>query len=130
MELESGIDLWVRATRVYGYRVRVSKGGLRYKVGVFQDYADAVKAKNDFIREYELKGDIADAVPQYSKEWFNREHKKQVEKFRSLYSTPTKDKPVFITIQSGTEPYWILSSESMRMKQEHQNDSYENDANA
>jgi len=95
MELEQGIDYWAAVGK---YRVRVTRRRVSYKIGLFDKYEDAVDAKNKFLSDYELTAEDSEAVPMYSKEWFKRERKKQIEAFTSSYKTPTGAKPKMILV--------------------------------
>ena len=120
--LEPGIDFWVAAGK---YRVRVMRKGITYKIGLFETIEGAVEAKHTFLAEYALREDQSEAVPMYSREWFNREHKKQVDKFRTLYSTPTKGFPHFIVVPNNANTGYEQSTSHMRLKQVIQNDGYD-----
>jgi len=119
-----GIDYWVVVGK---FRVRIHRNGITHKVGLYDTLDEALEAKKNFLDDYALRSEDTDAVPQYSKEWFNREHRKQVEKFKQLYSTPTKDMPHFIVITDNQEPHYMLSTVDLRLRQQSQNDGYEND---
>jgi len=100
MDCEPGIDYWVATGK---YRVRITRNKVSYKVGLFENYEDAVKAKQDFLKDFELNSDKieAETIPMYSKEWFKRERVKQIASFKSNYSTPTKQKPVLIVTSTS-----------------------------
>jgi len=122
MELEPGIDYWVAIKK---YRVRIHRKRITYKVGVFEKLEDAIEAKRAFLEQYEITEHESAAVPQYSKEWFKREHAKQMEKFKLIYSTPTKGKPMFITLPDNYQDGHESSTDYLRLKQSLQNDGYE-----
>ena len=122
MELEPGIDYWVAIKK---YRVRVHRKRITYKVGVFEKLEDAIEAKRAFLEQYEITEHESAAVPQYSKEWFKREHLKQMEKFKELYSTPTKGQPTYISIPYEYTDGHVPSTEYLRLRQSVENDGYE-----
>jgi len=121
-----GIDFWAAVGK---YRVRITRHRVGYKLGLFDTMEEALKAKQDFLSEYAFRSEDVDAVPQYTKEWFKREHIKQVEKFKELYATPIKGMPRLIILDNNTAPHYMLSTVELRLKQQSQNDGYENDFN-
>jgi len=117
-----GIDFWVAVGK---YRVRIHRNRVTYKLGLFDTMPEALEAKRVFLEDYALRSDDTDAVPQYTKEWFKREHKKQVEKFKLLYATPVKGQPHFIVLPDSFSSEYKSSTDALRLKQTYENDGYE-----
>jgi len=113
----SGIFFWAAVGK---YRVNLTRNRVVYKIGLYETFDEAMEAKQAFLEQYELSKDESDSVPQYSREWFRRERKKQVESFTSTYGKGEANKPKQVTIidRSWQSP----STENMLTKQRIQND--------
>ena len=118
MELEPGIDYWAATGK---YRVRINRKRVTYKVGLYEKLEDAIKAKHDFLAQYELNSDDSDAVPMDSKEWFKRERQKQVATFTSSYASGQPNKPKQVMV---IDRWWKTpSTENLLLIQRIENDT-------
>lgn len=88
------------------YRIRVTRNNTTYMVGWAEDFPTALKMRDDFLIALELKKANKE-FDKYSKEWFEHEHDKQMQRFALAHKKQTelgvKSPYRYIMIDAGVD---------------------------
>jgi len=103
------------------WRVRLNRKRVTYKIGYFDTFEEAMKAKQDFLDSYELDEMKEFIVPKYSKEWYRQQQIEQAAKFAIDYGTGARDKPTIVIATSE----WEYKQKNENWLKRTSKDSYE-----